>query len=87
MEAFKENMSNFTNILSQSVQMMTALFNPNSFQYRQVNHYQESYHQQAESSTQSSADVGKVNHYLDPYNQHKIRQLSIKFWKQQPKYN
>ena len=33
MEAFQENMSNFTNIFSQSIQMMTASFNPNPFQY------------------------------------------------------
>ena len=55
METFQENMSNFTNILSQSMQMMTASFNPNPFQYRQVNHYQEPYHQQTGSSTQSFA--------------------------------
>ena len=61
MEALQENMSNFTNILSQSIQMMTASFNPNIFQYRQVNHYQELYHQQTGSNTQSIADIGKVN--------------------------
>ena len=61
MEAFQENMSFLTNILSQSIQMMTATFNPNPFQYRQVNHYQMSYHQQTTGSTQSFADVGKVN--------------------------
>ena len=53
MEAFQENMSNFTNILSQSMQMMTASFNPNPFQYRQANHYQASYHRQTGSSTHS----------------------------------
>ena len=47
-----------------------ASFNPNPFQYQQVNHYQAPYHQQTESSTQSFADVGKVNHYQDPYHQH-----------------
>ena len=62
MEAFQENMSNFTNNLSQSMQMMTASFNPNPFQCRQVNHYQVPYHQQTGSSTQSFVDVGKVNH-------------------------
>ena len=72
-EAFQENMSNFTNIFSQSIQMMTASFNPNSFQYRQVNHYQAPYHEQTGSSTQSFADVGKVNHYQDPYYQHNQR--------------
>ena len=61
MEALQENMSNLTNILSQSIQMMTASFNPNLFQYRQVNHYQELYHQQTGSNTQSIADIGKVN--------------------------
>ena len=70
MEAFQENMSNFTNILSQSMQMMSVSFNPNPFQYRQVNHYQAPYHQQTGNSTQSFADVGKVNHYQDPYYQH-----------------
>ena len=54
--------------------MMTASFNPkfnpNSFQYRQVKHYQAPYHQQKGSSTQSLADVRKVNHYQDPYYQH-----------------
>ena len=50
--------------------MMTASFNANSSQYRQVNHYQAPYHQQAVSSTQSFADVGKVNHYQDPYYQY-----------------
>ena len=50
--------------------MMTASFNPNPFQYRQVNHYQAPYHQQAGSSTQSFADVTKVKHYQDPYYQH-----------------
>ena len=73
MEAFQENMSNFTNIFSQSIQMMTASFNPNSFQFRQVNHYQAPYHEQIGSSTQSFADVGKVNHYQDPYYQHNQR--------------
>ena len=62
MEAFQENMSNFTNILSQSMQMMTASFNPNPFKYRQFNHCQAPYHQQTGSSTQSFADFGKVNH-------------------------
>ena len=38
-EAIQENLSNFTNILSQSIQMMTASFNHNRFQYQQVNHY------------------------------------------------
>ena len=67
MEAIQEN---FTNILSQSMQMMTSSFNPNPFQYRQVNHYQAPYHQQTGSSTQSFSDVGKVNHCQDPYYQH-----------------
>ena len=49
---------------------MIASFNPNPFQYRQVNHYQAPYHQQAGSSTQSFADVTKVKHYQDPYYQH-----------------
>ena len=49
MEAFQENMSNFTNILSQSMQIMTASFNPNPFKYQQVNHYQAPYHQQTGS--------------------------------------
>ena len=40
MEAFQENMYNFTKILSQSIQMMAASFNPNPFQYPQVNHCQ-----------------------------------------------
>ena len=70
MEAFQENMPDFTNILSQSMQMMTASFNLNPFQYRQVNHYEAQYHQQTGSSTQSFDDVGKVNHYQDPYYQH-----------------
>ena len=70
MEAFQENMSNLKNILWKSTQMMTASFNPNPFQYRQVNHYQAPYHQQAGSSTQSFADVTKVKHYQDPYYQH-----------------
>ena len=51
MEAFQENMSTLTNILSQSIQMMTATFNPNPFQYRQVNHYQMPYHHQTTGST------------------------------------
>ena len=68
MKAFQENMYNFINILSQSIQMMSASFN--SFQYRQVNHYQAPYHQQTWCSTQIFADVGKVNHYQDPYYQH-----------------
>ena len=68
MEAFQENMYNFINNLSQSMQMMSASFN--SFQYRQVNHYQAPYHQQTWCSTRSFADVGKVNHYQDPYYQH-----------------
>ena len=68
MEAFQENMYNFINNLSQSMQMMSASFN--SFQYRQVNHYQAPYHQQTWCSTQIFADVGKVNHYQDPYYQH-----------------
>ena len=68
MEAFQENMYNFINIISQSMQMMSASFNP--FQYRQVNHYQAPYHQQTWCSTQIFADVGKVNHYQDPYYQH-----------------
>ena len=62
-------MSNVTNILSQPMQVMTG-FNPNSFQYRQVNHYQASYHQQTGSNTQSFTDVGKVKHYQDPQHQH-----------------
>ena len=62
-------MSNFTNILSQSIQTMTASFNPKPFQYRQVNHCQAPCHQQAGSSTQSFAGVAKVNHYQDPYYQ------------------
>ena len=33
MEAFQENMYIFTNILPQSIQIMTASFNPNPFQY------------------------------------------------------
>ena len=70
MEAFQENMYIFTNILPQSIQIMTASFNPNPFQYWQVNHYQELYHQQTVSSINSFADVGKVNHYPDPYYQH-----------------
>ena len=70
MEAFQENMSDLKNILWKSIQMMTASFNPNPFQYRQVNHYQAPYHQQAGSSTQSFADVTKVKHYQDPYYQH-----------------
>ena len=37
MEAFQENVSNSTNILSQSMQMMIASFNPFD-RYRQVNH-------------------------------------------------
>ena len=49
-EEFQEKMSNFTNILSQSMQMMTASFNTNPFQYRQVNHYQTPYHQKTRSS-------------------------------------
>ena len=49
MEAFQGNMSNFTNILLQSIKMMTASFNLNPFQYRQVNHYQAPYHQQTGS--------------------------------------
>ena len=69
MEAFQENMSNFTNILSQSIQM-AASFNPNTFQYRQVNHYQAPYHQQTGSNSQSFAYVGKVNHYQDLCYQH-----------------
>ena len=70
MEAFQENMFNITNILPLSMKMMTASFNHNPFQYRQVNHYQAPYHQQTGSSTQIFADVGKVNHYQDPYYQH-----------------
>ena len=66
-EAFQENMSNFTNILSQSVLMMTASFNFSPFLYQQVNHYRAAYQQQTESSTQNLADVRKVNHYQDPY--------------------
>ena len=46
---------------------MTASFNPVSFQYRQVNNDQVPYHQETWSSTQSFADVRKVNHYQDPY--------------------
>ena len=65
MEEFQENISNFTNVLSQSIKMMTASFNPNPFQYWQVH-----YHQQTGSGTQSFADVGKVNHYQDPYHQY-----------------
>ena len=69
MEAFQENMYNFINIISQSMQMTSsASFNP--FQYRQVNHYQAPYHQQTWCSTQIFANVGKVNHYQDPYYQH-----------------
>ena len=34
MEVFQENMSNFTNAFSQSIQMMTASVNPNPIQYR-----------------------------------------------------
>ena len=52
------------------MQMMTASFNPNPFQCRQVNHYQAPFHQQTGIRTQSFADVGKVNHYQDPYYQH-----------------
>ena len=59
MEAFQENMSNFMNILSQSLQMMTASFNPNPFQHRQATYYQAPYHQQTGSRTQSFADVKK----------------------------
>ena len=70
METFQENMSNFMNILLQSIQTMTASFNPNPFQYRQLNHCQAPYHQQTGSSTQSFADVAKVSHYQDPYYQH-----------------
>ena len=70
MEAFQENMHIFTNILPQSIQIMTASFNPNPFQYWQVNHYQELCHPQTGSSIYSFADVGKVNHYPDPYYQH-----------------
>ena len=70
MEAFQENMSNFTNNLSQSIQMMTASFIPNPFSYRQLKHYQALYYQQTGSSTQSFADVEKVNHYQDPYYQY-----------------
>ena len=60
-EAFRENKYNFINILSQTMQIMNASFN--FFQYRQVNHYQAPYRQQTWCSTQSFADVGKVNHY------------------------
>ena len=69
MEKFQENISNFTNVLSQSIKMMTASFNPNPFQYLQA-HYQAPYHQQTGSGTQSFADVGKVDHYQDPYHQY-----------------
>ena len=34
MEVFQENMSNFPNAFSQSIQMMTASVNPNPIQYR-----------------------------------------------------
>ena len=47
--------------------MMTASFKPNPFQYQQVNRYQAPYHQQTGSSPLSFVDVGKVNHYQDPY--------------------
>ena len=70
MEAFQENMFNFTNIFSQPIQMMTASFNPNPFWYRQVNHYQVPYQQQTGSGTQSFADVRKVNYYQDSFYQH-----------------
>ena len=70
MEAFQEDMTNFTNILAQSMQMMAASFDPNSFQYRQGNHYQVPFHQQTGSSTQGFADIGKVNYYQDPYYKH-----------------
>ena len=40
MEVFQENLFNFTNMLSQSIQMMTVSFDPNPIQNRQVNHYQ-----------------------------------------------
>ena len=69
MEKLQENISNFTNVLSQSMKMMTPSFNPNPFQYWQV-HYQAPYHQQTGSGTQSFVDVGKVNHYQDPYHQY-----------------
>ena len=55
MEKFQENMYNFINILSQSMQMMSASFNP--FQYRQVNHYQAPYHQQTWCSTDSKTHI------------------------------
>ena len=70
MKIFQENISNVTTIFPQSIQMMTASFNPSPFQYQQVKHYQAPYHQQTESSTQSFADVRKVNHYQNPYYQH-----------------
>ena len=53
METFQENISNFTNVLSLSIKMMTASFNPNPFQYLQV-HYQAPYHQQ------TGSDVGDM---------------------------
>ena len=64
METFQEKISNFTNILSQSIQMMTASFNPNPL------HFQAPYHQQTGSRTQNFTDVGKVNHYQDLFYQH-----------------
>ena len=52
------------------MEMTTASFNCNPFQYRQVNHHQAAYHQQTGSSTRSFADIRKVNHCEDPYYRH-----------------